>query len=66
MRLPSQAFLLVALLSMTLAAPRLSAAPWEIGKAFPTLQLPTIDGQDGFSIERYHGQKVLLHLFASW
>ena len=37
----------------------------EVGKSFPNLKLPTLDG-GSLSIEDLRGEKVLLHVFASW
>ena len=42
------------------------AATWEVGKAFPALTLPTIDGKDSPQVASYRGDKVMLHVFASW
>lgn len=37
----------------------------EVGNLFPTIQLPTLDGQIK-SIENFRGRKIILHVFASW
>jgi hypothetical protein len=37
----------------------------EVGNLFPTIQLPTLNG-DVKSIEDYRGKKIILHVFASW
>lgn len=43
-----------------------SAAPSiEVGEPFPDITLPTLDGE-AMSIADFRGQKVVLHVFASW
>ena len=49
-------------LAVSAAAP---AADIEVGKPFPGLRLPTLDGELR-SIEDFRGTKVVLHVFASW
>ncbi len=41
-------------------------SPFQVGQPFPDLTLPAL--QDGLpaSIRDYRGQKVILHVFASW
>jgi hypothetical protein len=39
--------------------------PIEVGKPFPNIVLPTLDGRP-MSMADFRGQKVLLHVFASW
>ena len=42
------------------------AASLEVGERFPDLLLPRLeDGRPG-SIADYRGEKLLLHVFASW
>ena len=36
------------------------------GNAFPKLVLPTIEGGESLSIEKFEGERVVLHLFAAW
>ncbi|MCP4249814.1 MAG: hypothetical protein GY778_22455 [bacterium] len=38
----------------------------EIGQAFPTMILPSLDAGRPASIMQFRGQKVVLHIFASW
>ncbi len=58
--------ILVPLLSV-LGSPALGAATWEprVGEPFPDLALPTLEGS-AKSISDFRGQKVILHVFASW
>ena len=37
----------------------------EVGQPFPDLHLPTLEGEMK-RVSDYRGQKVLLHVFASW
>ena len=37
----------------------------EVGEPFPSIVLPSLDGAPS-SIRQFRGQKVLLHVFASW
>ena len=38
----------------------------EIGQAFPTVILPSLGEGRPASIMQFRGQKVVLHIFASW
>ena len=38
----------------------------EVGRPFPALVLPSLDGGAPASIARFRGKKTLLHVFASW
>ena len=59
-------FLLVAIL--VLVAPQsVKAQPkFKVGDSFPNLQLPSLHTGVADSIENYRGQKLILHVFASW
>ena len=50
-----------------LSSPARGEATWEprVGEPFPDLALPTLDGSTR-SISDFRGQKVILHVFASW
>ena len=37
-----------------------------VGEPFPVITLPSIDGSTPFSIQKFRGKKVILHIFASW
>ena len=39
---------------------------FEIGKPFPDLILPSLADGRPASLSQFRGQKVLLHIFASW
>jgi len=41
-------------------------ASFEVGAPFPTLSFPSLDGGRPASIADFRGQKVILHIFASW
>lgn len=53
---------------MCFAAHPASAAPSDlaVGKPFPNLALPALDGGRAMSIADFRGKKVILHVFASW
>ena len=54
---------------LALALPGLAAAEiWEpkVGEPFPDLRLPTLEDGISRSISDYRGEKILLHVFASW
>lgn len=42
-----------------------TALKLEVGEPFPSIVLPSLDGAPS-SIRQFRGQKVLLHVFASW
>ncbi len=50
-----------------LGSPARGDATWEprVGEPFPDLALPTLEGSTK-SISDFRGQKVILHVFASW
>ncbi len=39
---------------------------FQVGTAFPTLSLPSLHDGRPASISDFRGQKVILHIFASW
>ncbi len=41
-------------------------ASLEVGMAFPTLSFPSLDDGRPVSIADFRGQKLILHIFASW
>ena len=72
MRWSSERFglVLLSILVPVLAVPSsaaFGAAAWEprVGEPFPDLALPTLEGS-AKSISDFRGQKVILHVFASW
>ncbi len=44
----------------------LSEADFEVGQKFPDIVFPALDGERPLSLADFRGQKVLLHIFASW
>ena len=58
----------LALAAMTIMGKTATAAAptIEVGEPFPSLTLPRADGKELFSISKYRGERVLLHVFASW
>lgn len=38
----------------------------EVGRAFPLISLPLLKDSSPASIADFHGEKVILHIFASW
>lgn len=61
-------FMLLAPLLVTpgLESAPLSPVPITVGEPFPEIVLPSIDGSAPFSIKKFRGNKVILHIFASW
>ena len=53
----------IAILFVTLSSPVVGQIA--VGEPFPDLALPTLDGETR-SVSDYLGQKVILHVFASW
>ena len=41
-------------------------SPFQVGHPFPDLTLPALQDGRPASIRDYRGQKVVLHVFASW
>ena len=57
--------LLGTLLTAAMAAVPTAAADLEVGQPFPEIVLPSLDGEP-MSMASFRGQKVALHVFASW
>ena len=53
---------------MCFASGSANAAPSDltVGKPFPNLVLPALEGGRAMSIADFRGKKVILHVFASW
>lgn len=49
----------------TMAAVPVAASDLEVGEPFPAWVLPSLEGEP-MSISSFRGQKVVLHVFASW
>jgi hypothetical protein len=50
----------------TLQEPAANAPRIALGEAFPNLVLPSIEDGSPRSIADFRGQKLVLHVFASW
>ena len=61
-------FLSMAAVAISLAPGSAFAAASDltVGKPFPNLVLPALDGGRAMSIADFRGKKVILHVFASW
>ncbi len=42
------------------------SAPFEVGRPVPALTLPSITDGKPMSLAEFRGQKVMLHVWASW
>ena len=69
----ARALALAVLLLSTALAPRtaqaqgsLPASGFVVGTPFPTISLPSLEDGRPMSIADFRGQKVILHVFASW
>jgi hypothetical protein len=54
--------LLISLLGMG----RADAMTFEMGQAFPLLRLPSLEDGSPLSVADFRGQKLILHIWASW
>jgi len=45
---------------------RASSTGFTVGEPFPNLVLPSLTDGKPLSLARFHGRKVVLHIFASW
>ena len=43
-----------------------AAEPIEVGRPFPIIVLPALDDDRPLTIRDFRGEKVILHVFASW
>ncbi len=61
-------FVLAVAMVMCFAGHSASAAPpdFSVGRPFPNLVLPALDGGRAMSIADFRGKQVILHVFASW
>ncbi len=44
----------------------LQSKGFQVGEPFPDIILPTLEDGSPGSIAQFRGQKILLHIFASW
>ncbi len=56
----------LAIAGLTRGQGSLAKAGIEVGKPFPDVRLPSMTDGKLMSIADFRGQKVLLHVFASW
>ncbi|MEO1289921.1 MAG: hypothetical protein AAFV93_19365 [Chloroflexota bacterium] len=40
--------------------------PFKVSERFPDIVLPNAEDNSAMSLADFHGQKVMLHIFASW
>lgn len=60
------AALLAVLTTPSLAVAQMPDHPFQPGTAFPTLSLPSLEDRRPASIADFRGQRIILHVFASW
>ena len=68
-QLATAALVATALVAIPCSARVQSSLPstgFELGEPFPTLSFPSLDDGRPGSITDFRGQKVILHVFASW
>lgn len=56
----------VVILSLGCMAMTAGAANLEVGEPFPVLSLPSVEDGAPVSVADYRGEKLLVHIFASW
>ncbi len=59
----------VGLAAATAATPadaRAQDTGFEVGQPFPTLSFPALEDGRPWSIADFRGQRIILHVFASW
>ena len=59
-------FALAWLAIVLISTPAASATELEVGKPFPNLVLPSLDDGSASSVSDFRGQKLILHIWASW
>ncbi len=58
--------LLLALGALNIAPFTMASPSLEVGRPFPDIILPSLEDGSAMSIEQFRGEKLLLHIFASW
>jgi hypothetical protein len=43
-----------------------ASTEFKIGEPFPSVVLPSLSDRKPLSLARFRGQKVIVHIFASW
>ena len=56
----------LALTSALVSPVRAAAVEFNPGDPFPTIALPRIDDGQASSVVQFRGQRLMLHIFASW
>jgi hypothetical protein len=64
MRKLSLSFLI--LVSICLSTSNLTAYELKVGEPFPTLTLPSLQDGRPLSVADFRGEKLILHIWASW
>jgi hypothetical protein len=59
-------FLLLVLGLVCLSTNTLTAYELKVGDPFPTLMLPSLEDNRPLSIADFRGEKLILHIWASW
>ena len=54
------------LIAGTAARAQLPSSGFEVGQPFPDLVLPSAEDGRPMSLADFRGQKLILHIFASW
>lgn len=50
----------------SLAPAQVPARPFEVGRPFPDIVLPSAEDGSPMSIADFRGKRLVLHVFASW
>ena len=58
--------LLLMMVGLVLLQGRLVQSEIRVGQAFPELVLPSVDDGNPLSVQSFRGQKLVLHIWASW
>jgi hypothetical protein len=56
----------LAMLAMLATATTAAASPFRVGDPVPRLQLPSIADGRPLSLADFRGEKLMLHVWASW
>jgi len=63
---PKYAIGIIFLFLLAMTASAQSAYRIQVGEPFPDLLLPSLDDGKPLSVSNFRGEKVILHVFASW
>ena len=56
----------VAITMMLMSTNVKTSMAMNVGNRFPAIVLPSVEDESAMSIEQFRGQKLMLHVFASW